>query len=118
MAPLVVAPCADTGSVVGADIEGVPASGQGAGKFISVVERQRQIAWRMAFAAMREGLSDIGASIPFRALRSNGPKSRIFIKKCRPESHQPALVIWKTKSTRQVLRADRRLAEQIGLDRQ
>jgi len=58
---LIVTPCANAGSFVGADIERVPPRRQRAGKFISVVECQREIARGVTLAAMRQRLGDIGA---------------------------------------------------------
>src|ERR1700756_4412452 len=78
-AQLVVAPCADARSFVGRDIESEPAGGQRAGEFISVVERLREIARRVAFTAMRQRLGDIGPSVPLRALRGVRLKARIVI---------------------------------------
>src|SRR3974390_1218567 len=91
----VCAPRADAGSLIGADVVGIPAGGHRTGKFVSVVERQGQIARRMAFAAMRERLCEIGASVPFCALRYVGLKPTIFVEKRRPDAHQPALIVWK-----------------------
>ena len=57
------------------DVEGAPARGQRAGEFLAVVEREGQIARRMAFAAMRQRFGEIGAAVPFRALRQYPARS-------------------------------------------
>src|SRR5262249_10063102 len=76
---LPVAPCADAGPFVGADIEGVPPPSHRAAEFISVVECKGQIAWRWAFPEMRERFGYIRAPVPFWTLRRVGLKPPIFI---------------------------------------
>src|SRR5439155_17900724 len=49
---IVVAPAADAGRLVRADIEGAPARGDRAAEFFAVVQREGEIARRVALAAM------------------------------------------------------------------
>ena len=86
--------------------------------FLSVVEREGQIARRVAFAAMRQRFGEIGAAIPFRALRRIGLEAGVRIEQRRPEHHRPALVERKGERVFRRRRMHRRQAEQIGLDRQ
>ena len=72
---ILVAPAANARGLVGTDVEGAPARGHRAGEFFPVVQRKRQIAWRMALATMRQRFREIGAPIPFRALRQNRARS-------------------------------------------
>src|SRR6266702_8124593 len=89
---VVVTPAADARGLVRGDVEGAPARGDRTGEFLAVVERERKIARCMAFAAMRERFGEIGASVPFRALRGVRLVSYVRIEDLRPEHHRPALV--------------------------
>ena len=115
---IVVAPAADAGGLVRGDVEGAPARRHRAGEFLAVVQRERQISRRVAFAAMRQRFGEIGAPVPFRTLRRIGLEARIRIEQRRPEAHRPALVERKGQRIGRRRRAHRRQAEQIGLDRQ
>ena len=42
----------------------MPSGCHRAGEFLAIVERKREIARRVALAAMRECLNDIGSSVP------------------------------------------------------
>ena len=64
---ILVAPAANARGLVGTDVEGAPARGQRAGEFPAVVEREGQVARRMALAAMGQRLGEIGAPVPFRS---------------------------------------------------
>ena len=87
-------------------------------EFPAVVECECQVSRRMAFAAMRQRFREIGAPVPFRALRGVGRKAAIRIEQDRPEIHRPALVEWKHQRIGGSGRTHRRQTEQIGLDRQ
>ena len=63
---ILIAPAANARGPVGTDVEGAPARGQRTGEFLPVVEGERQIAGRMALAAMRQCFREIGAAVPFR----------------------------------------------------
>src|SRR5262249_57813009 len=76
---LPVAPCADAGPFVGADVEGVPPAGHRAAELISVVECKGQISWRVAFAAMRERFGYIRAPVPFWTFGRVGLKPAVFL---------------------------------------
>ncbi len=115
---ILVAPPADAGVLVRRDVEGAPTRRHRAGEFLAVVERECQVSRRMAFAAMRQRLGEIGAPVPFRALGGVGLETPIRIEQRRPEDHRPALVERKHQRIFGSRRAHRRQAEQIGLDRQ
>src|SRR6266851_5637085 len=111
-------PAAYAGGLVRSDVVGAPARRQRAGEFLAVVEREGEVSRRVAFAAMRQRLREIGAPVPLRALRGIWLKPRIQIEQRRPEAHRPALVERKRQRIVGVRRVHRRQAEQIGLDRQ
>ena len=67
---------------------------------------------------MRQRLGDIGAAVPFRALRGVGREAGVGVEQQRPKHHRPALIERKRKSVRAIVGMHRRQAEQIGLDRQ
>jgi hypothetical protein len=90
---ILVAPAANARGFVGTDVEGAPAGGQRTCEFLPVVERERQIAWRMALAAMGQRFREIGASVPFRTPVGIGREAGVRIEQRRPEGHGPTLVI-------------------------
>ena len=65
---LLVTPGADPGAAIGCDIESMPSCRDRAAEFLPIVERNRQIARRVTFAAMRQRLGEISASVPLRTL--------------------------------------------------
>ena len=77
---------------VGGDVVGAPAGRHRAGEFAAVVERQGEVARRVAFAAMRQRLGEIGAAVPLRALRGVGREAAVGIEEQRPKRHRPALI--------------------------
>src|SRR3546814_1343284 len=56
-----VGPAADPGFLVGADVERAPSVRRRPGELVAVVEREPEIARRVAFAAMRHRFGEIGA---------------------------------------------------------
>ena len=85
----------------------MPSGCHRAGEILAIVEREREIARRMALAAMRERFGEIGAPIPFGALRGVGPETNIFVEQERPRSHQPALIEWESQRVRSIGRTHR-----------
>ena len=57
----------------------MPSGCHRAGEFLAIVKREREIARRVALAAMRERFGEIGASVPLGALRRVGLEANIFI---------------------------------------
>ena len=72
----------------------------------------------MAFAAMRQGLGEIGAAVPLRRLRGVRRKPGVGIEHKRPERHRPALIIRERQRIGTIGRMRGRQAEEIGLDRE
>ena len=101
----VVAPGADAGALVGRDVEGMPSGRHRAGEFFAVVEREAEIARRMAFAAMRQRFGDIGAAVPLRGFAPCWARSALLaLKKQRPEDHRPALIEREAQRVRAIAR--------------
>src|SRR3984957_2882384 len=112
---VVVSPGADTTRSITADVVSAPACGECAAKLIAVVERKSKIAWRVAFTAMRQCFSQIGAAVPLRTSGAIRLEALIGVEQGGPDAHCPALIEWKEKIIRLVGQIDRREGEQIGL---
>ena len=114
---LIIVPGTNARSFIGRDIEGIPASRHRTLELVSVIKRKCQVARCVTFAAMRQRLGDIGAPVPFWALRGVGLKPLIFVEERRPKTHHPALVERNGKRVLQSGGMHGRQAEQISPDR-
>ncbi len=89
---ILVAPVADAGILVAADIIGVPAGGDGACELVVIVERKGKVARRVALAAMSERLGKVGAAIPLWALARVGAEAFVCVEHNTPQRQQAALI--------------------------
>src|SRR3546814_3222059 len=71
--------------LVGADVERAPSVRRRPGELVAVVEREPEIARRVAFAAMRHRFGEIGAPVPLRAAIGIGPERRRRVEHPRPQ---------------------------------
>ena len=88
----VIVPGADAGAGVARDVVGTPAGGDRTGELAAVVQREGEVAGRVALPAMRQRLAQIGAAVPFGAARAIGLKALLGVEQCCPDAQRPALV--------------------------
>ncbi|HVI63578.1 MAG TPA: hypothetical protein VM910_13485 [Bradyrhizobium sp.] len=88
-----------------------------AGKCRAGALRAQRITRRMARAAMRETLDQIGAAIPFRALRRIGPIGPAMKKQQLPARDHKALIEWKGKLVLALWCTNGLACHQIGVER-
>src|ERR1700677_4125033 len=93
-------PIADATLSIARDVVGAPTGLDGAGEFGSVVEGLEQIAWRVAFAAMRHGFDEIGAAVPLRSAPAMRLEALVAVEQQLPDAHQRTLVERKDQRVR------------------
>ena len=112
-------PGADACDGIGADVVCPPARRHRAGELLPVVQREGEIARRVALAAMRERLGQIGAAIPLR--RSSSVRARSACPALKTADQIPITQRWSNGNSSvfgRRRRTHRRQVKQVGLDRQ
>src|SRR6202789_2912195 len=92
MSDIHIAPGTDPAIAIDRDIIGAPAGLHRAAKFRTIIERLKQVAWRVAFAAMFHRLDQVGSPIPVVTSIDVRFITLTRIEERRPYRHECALV--------------------------